>query len=91
MQSKLLILVSALFLVACQTVPQSPTIEVRTVEVKVPVPVYCKTPTPEPPKFCFRNLKESDDVFAKARCALSDRKKHIAYEIELNAALASCK
>lgn len=91
MRNKILILTSALFLAACQTVPQQPTVEIRTVEVKVPVPVYCKTETPAPPKFCFKGLKESDDIFVKNRCILSDRKKHIAYEIELNAALASCK
>lgn len=82
----------ATLLSACQTMPKSETgIETREVKVEVPIPVKCKTETPPPPEFCFSSLKESDNIFVKARCLLSDRKKHIAYEIKLNAALDSCK
>jgi hypothetical protein len=92
MLSKLSILLTVVFLTACQTIPtQPPTVEVQTVKVEVPIPVACKTPVPPPPEFCFSALKVGDDIYVKTRCLLSDRKKHIAYEIKLLASLNSCK
>ncbi len=89
--TKLLLITMAVIISACTTVPHEPTIQIKTIEVKVPVPVACKTPTPRPPVYCFKDLKESDNIFVKAKCLLSDRKKSIAYDIELLAALNSCK
>lgn len=89
--NKLILILAAVIVSACTTVPPEPTIDVKTVEVKVPVPVACKTPAPIPPTYCFSGLKQSDDVFVKVRCLLSDRKKSIAYEIELVATINSCK
>lgn len=92
MQISKLLLVSIPFIVsACTTVPNEPTIEIKTVTVEVPIPVACKSPLPKPPVYCFKELRESNDIFIKTRCLLSDRKKSLAYEIELVATVNSCK
>ena len=92
LKNKLFIIFSVLSLAACTTVPTEPAVDVKTVKVEVPIAVKCKTPTPVPPKYCFPgSLQKSDDIFIKTRCLLSDRKKSLAYELELSTALDTCK
>ena len=88
---KLLFMSVLCILTACTTMSNEPAIKIKTIEVKVPVPVACKTPVPVPPTFCFTNLRENDNIFVKTACLLSDRKKSMAYELELLATIESCK
>lgn len=81
----------ALFVSGCASMRNTPTIEEHTTTVEIPIAVTCKTPEPIPPTYCFTALTESDDLYTKARCLLSDRKKSIAYELSLLVAFNSCK
>jgi hypothetical protein len=62
-----------------------------TQEVKVPIPVACKTEEPKVPAYTFETLSKDDTLFNKVKSLLSDRELALAYEIELRAALQSCK
>ena len=91
MQNNLIICVLVLFVSGCAGMNRAPAIDAHTVTVDVPIAVACKTPEPPPPLYCFGTLKESDNIYIKARCLLSDRKKSLAYEINLLGAFNSCK
>ena len=83
---KLVIALSAVMLMsACATT--EPTI--ITKEVKVPVPVPCKTQDPATPAYRF--TPPYDNVFDATRDLLGDRELSLAYENELRTALKSCK
>lgn len=59
--------------------------------IKVPIPITCQTPVPAAPNYTFEQLSKDDNLYLKVRSLLSDRELSMAYEIELAAALASCK
>lgn len=84
MNKIILTLVSILF-VGCATTDKMPEV------VKVPIAVECKVETPTPPQYQFGNLKPSDSIWEKVKTLLSDRQLALAYEQELEAALAACK
>ena len=73
-------------LCACATNPPAPVLP-KTVEV--PVPVQCKTPDPQKPTYHFNPPYTT--VFNGVRDLMGDRDQSLAYEIELEAALKSCK
>jgi hypothetical protein len=75
-------------LVGCAT--PLPVISVKTQTVEVPVEVACKATIPTPPIYNFSKAKPTDDVFAKTKDLLADRKLSLGYEEELLAALNSC-
>jgi hypothetical protein len=79
---KLILLVAALAISGCATT-QVPS------EVKIPVPVACKTPEPNAPTYRFSPPYEN--IFDAVRDLMGDREVALAYENELKAALASCK
>jgi len=82
------ILVLAVLISGCAS---EPTIKVVTQRVDVPVPVPCKEEIPEEPAWCFPNLTDSDDIYTKVRCLLSDRKLSESDRINLTAKLKACK
>lgn len=83
---KYLIAIATLALAGCgATMPTLPEV------VKVPVAIPCPVDVPAPPLYQFENLKPTDTIWTKVQVLLSDRQLAIAYEQELNVALASCK
>lgn len=74
---------------ACAT--NDPVLKVVTQRVEVPVPIACKADVPAVPDYCFPKLTQDSDIFEKSKCLLSDRKLQAAYDVQLNAALQSCK
>ena len=84
-----LILISLLFLSACGTT--EPLIRVETKEVKVPVPVACKTADPALPDYNVPKLTVNSTIFEKTQAYLADSELRKGYEKELLAALASCR
>lgn len=81
-----LILAALLALTACATKAEPP---VRTVEVKVAVPVRCDQ-NPKPQKPTLPEYASAPDVFEGVKALLARDKLHTAYEGELEAALAGC-
>ena len=77
-----LILLGALAMTGCATTQIPKTIE-------IPVPVPCKTPEPPAPTYKF--VPPYSTPFEGARDLLGDRDVSMAYELELRAALKSCK
>jgi hypothetical protein len=55
----------------------------------VPVAVACKTEDPAQPSYRFS--PPYDDIFIAVRDLMGDRELAMAYEVELRAALKSCK
>ena len=86
---KIVAALAILALAGCAT--DQPVIQTVTQKVEIPVAMPCKTPTPPAPDYCFNKLTSQDDIFTDTKCLLSDRYKSQAYEINLNAALDSCK
>ena len=76
-------------MVACGTT--EPLLRVETQEVKVPVPVACKSEIPSRPTLNVPKLKTTDTVYDKAKAYVADSKLRDGYERELLAALLSCK
>jgi hypothetical protein len=72
----------------CASVPAEPTQIQRS---EVPIAIACKTETPTQPTYNIPHLKQSDNIFVKTKAILADIELHTAYEIELLAALTSCK
>lgn len=68
--------------------PPSP--EVRTVEVKIPVPVPCMVQPVNKPAFAVDALPLGSTVPAQMRALRAERKQRIGYEAELEAALQHC-
>jgi len=83
------ILLIPFLLFGCATT--EPTIKVVTQKVEIPVATACKTVTPTAPSFSFNSLSEENTIYEKSQIALSDLELHRSYEIELLAALKSCK
>lgn len=82
---KLPLLALLLSIAGCaSTVPQP-------VEVRVPVPVPCQTPSIEVPRFATADLRPADDLQTKVRALLAERQQHLAYETRLRAALDACR
>lgn len=84
---KYLIIIAALLtLTGCPgTIPKLPE------RVEIPVAIPCPVAIPPAPMYQFGNLKPTDTIWTKVQVLLSDRQLSIAYEQELNVALASCK
>lgn len=62
---------------------------VITKEVKIAVPVPCKTEEPNQPTYRFS--PPYDNIFEATRDLMGDRELSLAYENELRTALKSCK
>ncbi|MGP6223962.1 hypothetical protein ACQUHS_14655 [Pseudomonas aeruginosa] len=65
--------------------------EPRTVRVDVPVAVPCRVPAVEVPAWATAGLKKSDDIQAKVRALLAERRQRIGYEAQLLAANRACQ
>ncbi|MBG7163014.1 hypothetical protein I5J18_17395 [Pseudomonas aeruginosa] len=65
--------------------------EPRTVRVEVPVAVPCRVPVVEVPAWAAAGLKKGDDLQAKVRALLAERRQRIGYEAQLLAANRACQ
>lgn len=61
----------------------------KPITAEIPIAVACKTTTPAPPTYRFQPPYKT--VFEGTRDLLGDREAAIAYQIQLEAALKSCK
>lgn len=91
MQKNKLLLVMLLVGVLAACGSTQPVLKVVTQTVEIPVPVACKEEEPIPPDFCFPQLSEDADIYTKSACLVSDRLKHLAYEVSLLTKLKACK
>ncbi len=78
-----LAVLSLVALAGCATNPSVPGV------VEVPIIVKCTTPDPIQPTYRFNPPYTS--LFEGTRDLLGDREASLSYEIELRAALKSCK
>ncbi|WP_440864511.1 hypothetical protein [Symbiopectobacterium purcellii] len=83
-----LILVGALVLVGCS---KNTTQDPVYVELKVPVPVPCKTAEVSKPAFAVDHLKIGAPIDQQMRALRAERHQRIGYEKELEAAIYACK
>lgn len=83
-------LLTSFFLVSVLVVYAGNNPAVIVKEVNVPLMVPCLVEIPNAPDFKFSSLQETDSMFTKTKTVLADRQLHIAYEIELVAALKVC-
>ncbi|HHX0995497.1 TPA: hypothetical protein ACU6GT_000617 [Pseudomonas aeruginosa] len=65
--------------------------EPRTVRVEVPVAVPCRVPAVEVPVWATAGLRKGDDLQAKVRALLAERRQRMGYEKKLEAALHACQ
>ncbi|HHK4089667.1 TPA: hypothetical protein ACQSSK_002155 [Pseudomonas aeruginosa] len=65
--------------------------EPRTVRVEVPVAVPCRVPAVEVPVWATAGLRKGDDLQAKVRALLAERRQRIGYEAQLLAANQACQ
>ncbi|HCD6617226.1 hypothetical protein RQ528_19015 [Pseudomonas aeruginosa] len=65
--------------------------EPRTVRVEVPVAVPCRVPAVEVPAWAAAGVRKGDDLQAKVRALLAERRQRIGYEAQLLAANQACK
>ena len=84
---KLAALAAALIQVGCATAPE-PAIDVRTVNVAVPVP--CREPVPDRPVFPMDGLRPGTSLNQFVSAALAERLVRSGYEIQLETALRAC-
>ena len=84
---KLAALAAAVIQVGCATSPE-PVIDVRTVNVAVPVP--CREPMPEKPAFPMDGLKPGTSLNQFVSAALAETLVRDGYELQLETALRSC-
>ena len=84
---KLAALSAALIQVGCATAPE-PAIDVRTVNVAVPVP--CREPVPAKPSFPMDGLRPGTSLNQFVSAALAERLVRSGYEIQLETALKAC-
>lgn len=61
------------------------------VEVKVPVPILCKTVDVRPPSFAVDQLPIGATIDAQMRALRAERHQRIGYERELIASINMCK
>lgn len=84
---KLAALAAALIQVGCATAPE-PKIDVRTINVAVPVP--CHEPVPDRPSFPMDGLKPGTPLNQFVSAALAERLIRDGYELQLETALRAC-
>ena len=84
---KLAALAAALIQVGCATTPE-PVIDVRTVNVAVPVP--CREPVPDKPAFPMDDLRPGTSLNQFVSAALAERLVRSGYEILFLMALRAC-
>ena len=84
---KLAALSAALIQVGCATAPE-PAIDVRTVNVAVPVP--CREPVPAKPSFPMDGLRPGTSLNQFVSAALAERLVRAGYELQLETALRAC-
>lgn len=65
--------------------------EPRTVRVEVPVAVPCRVQSVEVPVWATAGLRKGDDLQAKVRALLAERRQRIGYEAQLLAANRACQ
>ncbi|MFW5005035.1 hypothetical protein ACOAOS_15445 [Pseudomonas aeruginosa] len=65
--------------------------EPRTVRVEVPVAVPCRVQSVEVPVWATAGLRKGDDLQAKVRALLAERRQRIGYEAQLLAANQACQ
>ena len=84
---KLAALAAALIQFGCATAPE-PVIDVRTVNVAVPVP--CREPVPDKLAFPMDDLRPGTSLNQFVSAALAERLVRSGYEIQLETALRAC-
>lgn len=84
---KLAALAAAVIQIGCATAPE-PVIDVRTVNVAVPVP--CREPVPEKPAFPMDGLRPGTSLNQFVSAALAERLVRGGYELQLETALRAC-
>ena len=84
---KIVLFLSCAIVAGCATTPE-PAIDVRTVNVAVPVP--CREPMPEKPAFPMDGLKPGTSLNQFVSAALAERLVRAGYEIQLETALRAC-
>lgn len=82
----LLVLLVALAGCAGQVAPES-----RTVRVEVPVEVPCRAPAVDVPAWATASIQKGDSLQTKVRALLAELEQRKGYEVQLNAALESCR
>ena len=86
---KLAALAAALIQAGCATAPEpEPAIDVRTVNVAVPVP--CREPVPDKPSFPMDGLRPGTSLNQFVSAALAERLVRAGYELQLETALRAC-
>ncbi|MER0900736.1 hypothetical protein AAA538_14430 [Pseudomonas aeruginosa] len=65
--------------------------EPRTVRVEVPIAVPCRAPAVEVPAWAAAGLRKGDELQAKVRALLAERRQRIGYEAQLLAANRACQ
>jgi hypothetical protein len=76
-------------LTGCAGAPPQVITQTRTVEVPVSVP--CKVPAIERPAWALDQVDPGSDIYTKGRAALVEVGQRMAYEVRLEAAVASCQ
>ena len=84
---KLAALAAAVIQAGCATTPE-PAIDVRTVNVAVPVP--CREPVPDRPAFPMDGLRPGTSLNQFVSAALAERLVRSGYELQLETALRAC-
>lgn len=85
---KYITLLPLLFLVGCKTLT---VIDSRTVEVKVPIAISCKSEPIYQPPTLFGTLRKEDDIHTKTKIILAELENKIAYEKQLEASIKGCQ
>ena len=80
-------ILAAAALAGCATPPE-PKIDVRTVNVAVPVP--CREPVPDRPAFPMDSLKPGTSLNQFVSAALAERLVRDGWELQLETALRAC-
>ena len=83
----LLVLASAVFIAGCETAPPI----VETVIVEKPVPVPCKIPPIEQPRFAVNHVSPADDMVTINRALRAELEQRRGYEIKLEAGVKACQ
>lgn len=65
--------------------------QMQYVRVKVPVSVPCRAPEVSVPAWATASLRKTDSLEVKVRALLAERRQHIGYEQQLEAAVQSCR
>ncbi len=81
------VLAASVIQAGCATAPE-PKIELRTVNVAVPVP--CREPVPDKPDYPMDSLKPGTSLNQFVSAALAERLVREGYELQLETALRAC-